>query len=214
VSKLTRSPASKNSQGLDERRTHVCESQSRKDGGIQNRNADFGRRRPQSWLGAEILDVDIDAGVDVVEEIPAVMVGVLVDDKVIGTIPAPIGADGPVPRGDFKAEAAREPETVSSEVEAFDAVTIVGTEVLEMTVFERMVEVVALVVGSIMTIPVVIVDMGSAVDVDGIVTLGLGLGAGIVPLWGRRREMSLIGARRIGAALPLALGENRDGQEQ
>jgi hypothetical protein len=51
--------------------------------------------------------MDVDAGVDVVQRVPAVVVGIFVDDEIIGAVPSPIGGDGPVPGSDFKKCVAR-----------------------------------------------------------------------------------------------------------
>ncbi len=53
-------------------------------------------------LRAHVVDVDVDAGVNVVEQVPAGVVGVLIDDEVVCAVPAPIGADGPIPISDWK----------------------------------------------------------------------------------------------------------------
>ena len=48
-------------------------------------------------LGAHVLGVDVSAGVDVVDQVPSFMVGVVVDDKVVAiAIPAPIGREIPI----------------------------------------------------------------------------------------------------------------------
>jgi hypothetical protein len=141
--------------------------------------------------------VDVDAGVDVVEEIPADVVGILVDNKIIGTIPAPIGAHRPIPGSNFKAEAAGEPETMMAEIEAFDAIAIGGAKVLEAPMLEGMINVEALVVGAVVAVPMVVVDVGSAVDAAIHVMFGFGLGVGIVPLGRSRGHVTLIGARRV-----------------
>ena len=41
--------------------------------------------------------MDVSAGVDVVKQVPARVVGIFVDDKIITAIPAPVRGDGPVP---------------------------------------------------------------------------------------------------------------------
>jgi hypothetical protein len=61
-------------------------------------------------LRAQVLGVDVYAGLGAVDQIPAVMIGVIVDDKVVTrAIPAPAGGEVPVPRSDFKREAAGKP---------------------------------------------------------------------------------------------------------
>jgi hypothetical protein len=141
--------------------------------------------------------VDVDAGVDVVEEIPADVVGILVDNEIIRTIPAPIGAHGPIPGSNFKAEAAGEPEAMMAEIEAFDAIAIGGAKVLEAPMLEGMINVEALVVGAVVAVPMIVVDVRSAVDTAIHVMFGFGLGVGIVPLGRSRGHVTLIGARRV-----------------
>jgi hypothetical protein len=141
--------------------------------------------------------MDVDAGMDVVKQVPADVVGVFIDNEIIGTIPAPISADGPVPGSDFKAEAAGEPETMMVDIEAFDTITERGAKVLEAPMLEGMVHVEALIVRAIMAVPMVVVDVGSAVDATIYVMFGFGLGVGIVPLGRSRGDVPLIGARRV-----------------
>ena len=148
-------------------------------------------------LHSQVGDVDVDAGVDVVKEIPADVVGILVDNEIIGTIPAPIGAHGPIPGSNFKAEAAGEPETMMVEIEAFDAIAIGGAKVFEAPMLEGMINVEALVVGAVVAIPMVVVDVGRAVDAAIHMMFGFGLGVGIVPLGRSRGHVTLIGARRV-----------------
>jgi hypothetical protein len=64
-----------------------------------------------------------------------------------------------------------------------------------------MIHVVALIVGAVVAVPMVLVNMGSGVDAAGVMTFGFGLGARIVPLRRSRRDMALIGARRVLPAL-------------
>jgi len=141
--------------------------------------------------------VDVDAGVDVVEEIPADVVGILVHNEIIGTIPAPIGADWPIPGSHFKAKAAGEPETMMAEIEAFDAIAEGRTKVLEAAMLEGMVNVEALIVRGVVAVPMVVVDVGSAIDAAIHVVFRFGLGMGIVPFGWRRGDVALIGARRV-----------------
>jgi hypothetical protein len=143
------------------------------------------------------LDVDVHAGVNVVKQIPADMVGILVDDEVIGAIPAPIGADGPVPGSDIEEKAAGEPETMMVGIEAFDAVSVGWAKMLEVAVFKRMVNVETLVVRAVVPIPMVVVDVGSAVHVAMVLPLGFGLRMRIIPLRRRRRDVALIRAGRV-----------------
>ncbi len=157
--------------------------------------------------------MDVDAGVDVVEEIPADVVGIFIDDEIIGTIPAPIGAYGPVPGSNFKAEAAGEPETMTTEIETLDAITEGGAKVLEVPMLEGMGDVEALIVRAVVAVPMVVVDVGSAVDAAIHMALGFGLGVGIVPLGRSRGDVALIGARRVLRVFFRVLGNSGKGYE-
>lgn len=76
---------------------------------------------------------------DVVKRVPTFVVGVFIDGKVIGAVPAPIGAYGPIPGSDFKIKAAGKPETVANGIEALDAIAVRRAKVFEAAVFERMI---------------------------------------------------------------------------
>jgi len=173
-------------------------------------------------LRAHVENMDVDAGVDVVEQVPADVIGIVVDYKVIAAIPAPIDAEGPVPGSDFKIEAAGEPETMVVSVNAHNVVAISGTDTREVTMVERMILVVALVGRIIVTVPVVIVDMGVVVNrtvpVVLIVSLVLLVRRGLGRSW---RNMALIGARNalMGTVLfrmlrRMLLGERRTSKQR
>ena len=84
--------------------------------------------------------MDVDAGVDVVEHVPAIVVGIFVDDEIIAAIPTPVRTNGPIPRCNFKKEAAPQPETVVFAIESFDAVAVRRAKVFEAAVFEWMID--------------------------------------------------------------------------
>jgi hypothetical protein len=159
------------------------------------------------------IDVHVDASVNVVQQIPADMVGVLVDDEIVGAVPAPIGANGPVPGRYFKVETARKPEAVVIGIEAFDAIAVRRAKVFEVAMFKGMIEMAALVIRTIVAIPVVVADVRRGVHMAGPMVLRFGLGVWAVSFW-RRRKVALIGAGRILPALLTmfltALGENRE----
>src|SRR6266576_983342 len=104
-------------------------------------------------LGAHVADMHVATGVNVIEQIPAHMVGVLVYDEIIAAVPAPIRTNGPVPGRNFKVEAARQPEAVMLGIEAFNAVTIGRAKVFETAVLESRVNVIALIVRPVVPVP-------------------------------------------------------------
>lgn len=134
---------------------------------------------------------------DVVEQVPARVIGVLIDGEVVATIPAPLGGASPVPRSDFKVEAAGEPDAMVVTVNASNGVTVVGAKVFKMTVFERMILVKALIVGLVVAVPVIVVDMLRAIDLAVGAMLGLRSGVGVA-LLRRRRDVRLICAWSTG----------------
>jgi hypothetical protein len=99
-------------------------------------------------------------------------------------------------------------------IEAFDAVAKRGTKMFEAAVLEGMIDVEALIVGPVVTVPMVIVDVGNAVDVAGRLAFGFRFGARLWPGRRRRRNASLVGARRILLALVAALRNCRQSQTE
>lgn len=92
------------------------------------------------------------------------MIRVFVDDKVIATIPAPISDQRPVPIRDLEVETAGEPETMVFTVNASDGVSVRGTNVFKAAVLEGVILVKALIVGSIVAIPVIVVHVRRTID--------------------------------------------------
>jgi len=80
--------------------------------------------------------------------------------------------------------------------------------------FERMIEVVALIIRTIVAVPVVLVYVRRRIHMAGRMVLGFGLGVSILPTRRRRRNVALIGAGWILSALLTvfltALSENRE----
>jgi hypothetical protein len=140
--------------------------------------------------------VDVDTSVDVVEQVPSKVIGIIVDHKVIATIPTPIGAQRPIRGGNFEVEAPGEPEAVMIAVDAKDVVPIAWPNVGEVTVFPRTINVITAVLRSGMAVPMVIVDVRGVVDltVGPVLLLAAQLLATAVALRSRR-DMPLVGSR-------------------
>ena len=166
---------------------------------------------------SHVADVDVDAGVNVVKQIPTGVVGVLVDREIVAAVPAPIGTYRPVPRRYFKIETARQPEAMMIGIEAFDAIAVRRAKVFEPAMLERMIEVEAFVIRTIVAVSVVVVDVRRSIHVAGHMALGFGLGVWVVSPWRWRRNAALIGAGRILPAFLTvfltALSHNREGHE-
>src|SRR5258707_13722547 len=94
-------------------------------------------------------------------------VGVLIDREIVGAVPAPIGTNRPVPRRYFKVEAARKPEAVMIGIEAFDAIAVRRAKMFKPAMFERMIEVVALIIRTIVAVPVVLVYVRRRIHMAG-----------------------------------------------
>lgn len=147
-------------------------------------------------LHAVVLDVEVDSGFGVVEEVPAGVVGVFVDDEVIAAVPAPVGEGDPVPVRNCEVAAAAEPEAVGTGVDAGDAEAVIGADFGEVASGEGVVEVEAGVVGGGVAVPLVMIDVLGVIDVAGDLALCIGTLVGLragARSWGRRR-MSLVGA--------------------
>ena len=110
-------------------------------------------------LNPEIGDVYIVPRMDVIQHIPSGVVRVLADQEVIAAVPAPIGADRPVPGCNFKVIAPGKPEATVVPVDAHNAVAIVGPEMFKTTVLEPVIEVQALVVLLVVSVPVIVVHV-------------------------------------------------------
>src|SRR3974390_1346030 len=125
------------------------------------------------------------------------MVGVFVHDEIIATIPTPVRGKRPIPVGDLKIEATGEPETVVVAVNAGDAVAVGRAEVFKVTVLEGVVDVEALIVRSVVAIPVIVTDMLSMIDRTVLRMLVLPLEVLGVGFWRGGSGAPLIGAGRI-----------------
>ena len=149
--------------------------------------------------------MNVDASVDVVQQIPADMVGVFVHDEIIATIPTPVSGKRPIPVGDLEIEATGEPETVMVAVNAGDAVAVGRAEVFKVTVLEGVVDAEAPIVRSVVAIPVIVTDMLSMIDRTVLPMLLFPLEVLGVRYWRGRRDASLIGARSILVVLRMRL---------
>lgn len=169
------------------------------------------------------MNVAVGAQARVVGEVPAVVVGIFVDDDLVGA-PIPIAAEAVVGGGDAEGEAA-EPEAVA--VAAFDAPLMAGAEAAsEAAMLKRMIEViVGVIAAGVMADPRIV-----GVNVGGFgVALFVGISRGF--LWcgvllrpGRRRAVSrnmavsdIASLRRgtvLRASLLFFLRESRNGTDQ
>lgn len=69
--------------------------------------------------------MDVGARLDVVNQVPALMVGIVIDNKVVtAAVPAPIRRETPIPGRNFERKATREEEPVVIAIKSLDVITI------------------------------------------------------------------------------------------
>ena len=90
--------------------------------------------------------------------------------------PAPISGNGPVPGSNLKREAARESKSLTVAIESFHSVPVRLTEVLKTSVFERILFVIAPIVGFVVAVPMIIVHVRQVADASAFPAILLGRG--------------------------------------
>lgn len=128
-------------------------------------------------LLTDVLGVNVDAGLRVVNQIPSRMIRIVIDNYVVRASPAPVGSKFPIRRENFKTEAAVEPETVVITVNSGKAVVMVRTKVIEAAVSVRLINVESRVVPVVVTVPLVVTDVGPLIDSSVLVVVILRLAA-------------------------------------
>ena len=119
--------------------------------------------RPAEPLHSHILNVNVDASVDVIEQIPADVIRVFVHYKIIAAIPAPIGEDWPIPACHFEIEAARKPEPVTVWIDSQEPISEIRTKMIEASMRKWAVQAIHRIVGRVVPIPLIVVDVGRAI---------------------------------------------------
>src|SRR5271166_3850132 len=110
-------------------------------------------------LHSHVLDMDIDARVNVVEQVPTDMIRVFINRIIVPAIPAPIGAGRPIPQCDFKVETTGQPEAVVVPIKSLDWIAIRRTKLLEVAVLEWVLDAIARIVWPVVAIPMIVVNM-------------------------------------------------------
>ena len=111
-----------------------------------------------------ILNVNVDAGVDVIEQIPADVIRVFVNHKIITAVPTPIGEDWPIPGCNFEIEAARKPEPMTVGIDSQQPVSEIRTKMIEVSMDKGSIQAIHRIVSRVMPVPLIMVDMGRVVD--------------------------------------------------
>jgi hypothetical protein len=151
----------------------------------------------------------VQACVDVVEQVPAKMIGILVEDEVIPAIPAPIHEDGPVQGRDFQIRSSRKPKPVAVPVGAEDAVTILRTDIFNVSMVKGMIQIKPRIVRAIVSIPLIVIDMRRVVEPTIPQVLHRGSIGGVASA-GRRRDVPLVRSWRHLAVQARMLREDGD----
>lgn len=180
----------------------------------------------ESSLSSQIRYVNVSAQAYVVSEIPAIVVGVFVDDHVVA-VPIPAVGIGKVKRGDTEVEAAK-PETAG--IPTLNAPPMSATEAtLKAAVLPWMVEVEAIVLPPpIVTDPfavavhvrgfrmVVAVPIGTSVAVVVVVVVPVGVVHVSKGLWAVVRNISTadVVVAVVSIVVVVSLGEDRQGENE
>ena len=158
--------------------------------------------------------MNVNAGLGVVDQIPSRMIGIVIDDYVVGAGPAPIRRIFPVAWKNFKAEAAVKPEAMEAQVKAREAIRMRRAEIAEAAMLERMVHVEARIVSIVVTIPVIIADMRPFVYFATLIGVAFRCAA-LSPGWRRRRNATAVPAMLLlAAALPIRAYSHKKNQSE
>lgn len=150
--------------------------------------------------------MDVDAGMDVVNEVPAGVVRVIVDGEIIAVaVPAPVRSNIPVPRSDIEVQSARKIEAVVVAVKAFDVITIGRADVIEAAVLIGTSDDEALVIRPVVAVPMIVANVRSAVDAPALITFRFGPRLWLAPGRRRLRDTALIAVHIVVALLLVLL---------
>src|SRR5437016_5169810 len=152
--------------------------------------------RPGTFSRAHVGGVDVDARVDVVDQVPAEMIGIVIDDEIVATIPAPVGADRPIPGCHDEREPSGYPEAALIPVDPDDFVTERTANAVEPPVFVRARQPVTRVIRAVAPIPAIVIHVGQVVRATGADALGF-RSAAPWPAARFRWNVTLIRSRRI-----------------
>ena len=114
------------------------------------------------------------ARVHVLEHVPAGVIGVFINDKVLTAIPAPVRANRPVPFRHLEIKTAWEPKPVMVAVNSLDVIAIGRAEMFKPSVLEGVIHMVALVVRPVMPVPVIVADVLGSIQLSVCVAFRLG----------------------------------------
>ena len=153
-----------------------------------------------NWMqpsGPKIGNVHINSRVNVVQHVPADVVGIFIHYEIVAAIPAPIRANRPVPIRHLEVEAAGEPEPVVVAVYPLDVVAVRRAKMLEAPMLEGMVNMEAFVVGVVMAIPMIVADVLRLIDFPVWMTLRFRLSLRCLPMGGRWGNPPLVSSWHV-----------------
>src|SRR5579859_633447 len=170
-------------------------------------------------LRAHVSRVHVAAGVNVVDQIPAGMIGIVVHGEVLAAIPAPIRSQVPIPIGDLEIEAAGKPEAVTVAIEPLHSIAVRCANAFKVPVFERTRHDVAPVVRPVVAIPVIVADVRNGIHAV-VVTFDFRLGAVVALRRRALRNVALVCARAVAVVVMTffgtilgPLGKSRHGEK-
>lgn len=151
-----------------------------------------------AFLHPHILAVDIHAGMHVVEQIPARMVGVLVNYKVISAVPAPVRAERPIPGGHLKIETSGKPESVKARVKPDDVVAIAWPKFRKVAVRKRMIQMESRIIRRIVSVKFIAAHVRRIIGLSTGQMLHFAPSACVRPCSGSGRNFSPVRTGRVG----------------
>src|SRR5260221_9577275 len=134
----------------------------------------------------------VDSRMHVVEHVPPAVVRVFIHYKVITAVPAPIRADRPIPIRHLEIKPSGKPEAVMVAVKFLNVIAVRRAEMFKMSVLERMVDVIPLVVRPVVPIPVIVADMLRLINLAVWMPIDFGLPSRRIAMHRRRGYMPLV----------------------
>jgi hypothetical protein len=132
-------------------------------------------------------------------------VEIIVDYKIVIAIPAPIGANRPIPDSHYEPKTARKPKPVMVAVYPLDSVTVGNADAFKTSVLKGVVNMEALVVWPVVAVPAVVVNVLCLIPSPVVMLFHFWFCMNIVAARRRWRHVPLIGARHGTSVLGLGV---------
>jgi hypothetical protein len=108
--------------------------------------------------------MNVGACVDVVKQIPPDVVRIVIDDEIVTAIYTPVREDRPVPISYFKRVACRKPKSMMLPIDPENVVALFTPTMIKVPVIEGTIEMKARIVGTVMSEPLIMIDMLGVVN--------------------------------------------------